>query len=78
MSEQAVKLVELVPGDQLDTAVGEQAHGRMSFVDASGAPVDVAAGAVIPPAPDEDGTYTLQVTVAEGEASYEWVAVTGD
>lgn len=77
MSEQAVKLVELVPSDQLDTAVGEQAHGRMSFVNAAGAPVDVAAGAVIPPAPATDGTYALQVTVAAGEASYEWVAVTG-
>lgn len=77
MSEQAVKLVELVPGDQLDTAVGEQAHGRMSFVNAAGAPVDVAAGAVIPPAPAVDGTYALQVTVAVGEASYGWVAVGG-
>lgn len=74
MSEQAVKLIEVVPGDQLDTAVGEQAHGRMSFVDAAGAPVDVAAGAVIPAAPEDDGTYTLQVTVADGEAVYEWVA----
>ena len=77
MSEQAVKLVELVPSDQLDTAVGEQAHGRMSFVDAAGAPVDMAAGAVIPPAPDEDGTYTLQVTIVDGAASYEWASVSG-
>jgi len=74
MSEQAVKLVEVVPGDQLDTAVGEQAHGRMSFVDAAGAPVDIAAGAVVPAAPEDDGTYTLQVTIADGEAVYEWVA----
>ena len=75
MSEQAVKLVELVPSDQLDTAVGEQAHGRMSFVNAAGAPVNVAAGAVIPPAPAADGTYTLQVVVAAGVATYSWVAV---
>ena len=77
MSEQAVKLVELVPSAQLDTGVGEQAHGRMSFVNAAGAPVDVAAGAVIPPAPAADGTYALRVTIAGGEASYEWVAVAG-
>lgn len=74
MSEQAVKLIEVVPGDQLDTAVGEQAHGRMSFVDAAGEPVNVAAGAVVPAAPEDDGIYTLQVTVADGEAVYEWVA----
>lgn len=74
MSEQAVKLVELVPSAQLDTAVGEQAHGRMSFVNAAGAPVDVAAGAVIPPAPATDGTYKLQVVVAAGVATYSWVA----
>ena len=74
MSEQAVKLLEVVPSDQLDTAVGEQAHGRVSFVDVAGAPVDVAAGAVVPAAPETDGTYTLQVTIAGGEAAYEWVA----
>ena len=74
MSEQAVKLIEVVPSDQLDTAVGEQAHGRMSFVNAAGAPVDVAAGAVVPAAPKTDGTYKLQVTVAGGNAVYEWVA----
>lgn len=74
MSEQAVKLLEVVPGDELDTAVGEQAHGRVSFVNAAGEPVDVAAGAVVPAAPEDDGTYTLQVTVADGEATYEWVA----
>lgn len=74
MSEQAVKLIEVVPGDQLDTAVGEQAHGRVSFVDAAGGSIDVSAGSVIPAAPTEDGTYTLQVTIADGEATYEWVA----
>lgn len=74
MSEQAVKLVELVPSAQIDTAVGEQTHGRMSFVDAEGAPVNVAAGAVIPPAPATDGTYALQVVVAAGVATYSWVA----
>lgn len=74
MSEQAVKLIEVVPGDQLDTAVGEQAHGRVSFVNAAGEPVEFETGTVVPAAPETDGTYTLQVTVADGEAVYEWVA----
>ena len=31
---------------------------------------------VIPTAPAEDGTYTLKVTIADGEATYSWVADT--
>lgn len=39
MTEQAVKVLEIVGGS--DTAIGEQAHGRVMFVDAAGKPVDV-------------------------------------
>lgn len=35
MSEQAVKLVEVVPAP-IDTAVGEQAVGRLAFVASDG------------------------------------------
>ena len=29
----------------------------------------------LPELPEEDGTYTLQVTIADGEATYAWEAV---
>lgn len=44
MSEQAVTKLEVVPAAKFDSAIGEQAVGRVSFVDESGAPVDVGGG----------------------------------
>lgn len=74
MSEQAVQLLQVVADP--DTAVGEQALGLVSFVDAAGAPVNVTAGAVVPAPPAEAGDYSLQVTVdAEGAPVYSWAAV---
>lgn len=38
-----------------------------------GAAIDAAAE--LPALPEDDGTYTLQVTIADGEATYTWEAV---
>ena len=52
MSEQAVTKLEVVPAAKFDSAIGEQAVGRVSFVDESGAPVDVGGGGS-EPVPEE-------------------------
>ena len=40
--------------------------------------ISTAAGGVLPKLPTEDGTYTLKVTVADGEATLSWVADAAD
>lgn len=40
-----------------------------------GAAIDAASVKELPPLPEDDGTYTLQVTIADGEATYSWEAV---
>lgn len=35
----------------------------------------VAAAKELPALPEDDGTYTLQVTIADGEATYTWESV---
>lgn len=35
-------------------------------------------GEVLPELPSEDGTYTLTVTIADGEATFAWVANESD
>ena len=75
MSEQAVKLQQIVPAAELDTAIGEQSQARVSFVDAAGLPVDVSGAAARVPAVGAvtEGRYVLVCEVdAEGVAVYSW------
>lgn len=78
MSEQAVQVLQIVPGEDLDTAVGEQAHGLVSFVDENGDQVDVGGGGTAPdPVPEErllpEGGTTGQVVKKTAEG-VEWAA----
>ena len=40
-----------------------------------GAAIDAASVKELPTLPEEDGTYTLQVVIADGEATFAWETV---
>ena len=71
MSEQAVTKLEVVPAAKFDSAIGEQAVGRVSFVDESGAPVDVGGGGggLDPAVEARIAALEGKVTTLEGKVS---------
>ena len=47
--------------------IGESDAGKVLAVDEDGAPAWAAFPEELPPLPEEDGTYTLQLVIADGE-----------
>lgn len=73
MSEQAVTKLEVVPAAKFDSAIGEQAVGRVSFVDEAGTPVEIGGGAVPENRLVPDGGTSGQV-LKRGASGPEWGA----
>ena len=70
MSEHAVTKLEVVPAAKFDSAIWEQAVGRVSFVDESGAPVDVGGGGGLDPAVEARiASLEGKVTTLEGKVT---------